>query len=158
MKGLGMAAVNELSYKIIGDQGDTKTLVVYFPATVTVTQMLSFSDDFAPLLDAVIDGVIQTATIKLAVTLPGGLRTTPVATSDVHEGALLTFDVASTTFAFSHYIPTWRDYSDDQVNLAGTGVGAFITELEDGDGTISPSDRYANDLLTNTAATKVNRK
>jgi hypothetical protein len=153
-----MAAVNELSYKIIGDQGDTKTLVFYFPATVTVAQMLSFSDDMAPLLNAVIDGVILSAKIKLEVTLPGGLRTTPVANSDVHEGALLTFDVANTAFSFSHYVPTWRDYTDDLVNLAGTGVGDFITEIEDGDGTISPSDRYANDLVTNTASTKVNRK
>lgn len=153
-----MALVNELSYKITGDQGDSKTLVVYFPATVTVAQMISFSDDFAPLLNAVIDGVILEANIKVAVTLPGGLRTTVVADSDVHAGALLSFDVANTAFSFSHYIPTWRDFSDDLVNLAGTGVGAFITELEDGDGTISPSDRYANDLVTNIASTKVNRK
>lgn len=153
-----MAAITELSYKIIGDQGDTKTLVINFPATVTLAQVISFNTAFAPLLDAVIDGVIMSAKVRQTLTLPGGLRTTPVATSDVHEGALLTFDVANTDFAFSHYIPTWRDYSDDQVNLAGTGVSAFISELEDGDGTISPSDRYANDLVTNTAATKVNRK
>lgn len=153
-----MAAITELSYKIIGDQGDTKTLVINFPATVTLAQITSFNTAFAPLLDAVIDGVIMEVRVRLQLTLPGGLRSSPVAGSDVHEGALLTFDVDSTTFAFSHYIPTWRDYSDDQVNLAGTGVSAFITELEDGDGTISPSDRYANDLVTNTAATKVNRK
>lgn len=153
-----MALVNQLSYKIVGDQGDTKTLVFYFPAAATVAQITSFSDDMAALLNAVIDGVIEAATITLNIALPGGLRTTPVADSDVHTGALLTFTANGTTFKFSHYIPTWRDWTDDLVNLAGTGVSAFISEIEDGDGTISPSDRFANDLVTNVASTKVNRK
>lgn len=153
-----MADTNLLSVTLIGDQEDKKAVDVFFPSASTFAQIQAFATEFLPLLDAVIGGKILEASVNLGITLPGGLKADPEAGSDVHVGGLLTFDVADTEYSHGLYVPSWKFFTGNLVNLAGAGVGAFITEIEDGDGTISPSDRFANDIVVNTKAKKVYRK
>lgn len=155
-----MAVVSILSYSIVDDDGNAKSMPIYIPSGVSVTNIQAFSDAMAPLLDDVIDGVINAVTLSIGLTLPGGLKSSPVAGSNVQEGALISFDVASTNYNFSIFVPAWAQtfFSGVQVTLEDTEPGLFLTQMVSGSNSTFPTDRSGGDLTAVLSGIKRFRK
>ena len=158
-----MAVVNVVSFKIRSFNDAVKSMPLYFPSGLTLAYIQQGVTDFAPVIDAAIDGVIDAVTVELQLTLPGGLKATPDDGNTVHEGALLNFDAASTNYSHGIFVPSWCEdgFSADQV--VGSGVWqTLIDDLVSGLGTISnelkPSDRYGNDLVALNSGVRKFRK
>lgn len=145
-----MAVVSVLSYSIVDDDGNAKSMPIYIPSGATIANIQAFSDAMAPLLDDVIDGVIGYVTLSIGLTLPGGLKSSPVAGSNVQEGALISFDVASSNYRHSIFVPAWAQtfFSGAQVTLEDTEPGLFATQMVSGSNSIAPSDRAGLDLTS----------
>ena len=86
-----MALGFELFVRIRDEDGDSSTMTLKFPDSLTVTDILDYAGDFLPLLDAVIDGRIEAAGVCAAVTLPGGLKASPINNCDVQHGCQFLF-------------------------------------------------------------------
>lgn len=150
---------------IVDRSAHPKAMQIYFPATSTLTQLQTFVTNFAPLVNAVIDGVIASSLISVQATLPGGLRSVAVDGNRVNEGALLTFDADSTNYAHSIYIPSW---ANSEFNGGVINETQAITDLLDAlvQGVLvnstrvdpMPSDKYANDLVAFVKGVRAFRK
>jgi hypothetical protein len=153
-----MAVVNAVSIKIqdyVGGKGSTKSLLLYIPATVTVSTLNTLMSTLLPALDAVIDGQIVDSRVDLALTLPGGLKSSPVTGQDVHNGATLTYDPNSTDFAYSTYVPTWEIAGFAGQDVLNTGdYATFIAEIISDNFT----DRDGNDFNAFTGGIRARRK
>jgi hypothetical protein len=153
-----MAVVNAISVKIqdyVGGEGSTKSLVLYLPATVSVSSINTLLSTLLPALDDVIDGQIMEARVNLALTLPGGLKSSPVTGQDVHNGANLTYDPNNTDYAFSIYVPTWEIAGFAGQDVLNTGdYATFIAEVISDNFT----DKDGNDFNAFTGGVRVRRK
>lgn len=136
-----------VSFGITDDAGKRKTWACPIPSGFTDAQIQAWINDVAAKLDAVMGGVIADVSVSKAFTLPGGLKSSADASSEVRQGALVSFGAAGTDYRFSHFIPTWDEagYTADTVITTGA-YGTFLTALTDGNGTIAPCDKYENDL------------
>jgi hypothetical protein len=107
---------------------------IHVPDTATNADIVEVGQQFATLMDAVMDGVILAISSTQRVTLPGGLAAV-VPSSDVEVGALLLMQTAIGTTARLR-IPTIKDENissgSDDVNLESTDMAPLVTFLEDG--------------------------
>lgn len=147
-----MALVNILSYEIWDDNNSPKSMPLFFPLGLTVPQIQSASDLFAPVIDAAIAGIINSVQLTIQLTLPSGLKSIVSEACDSERGALLPFRAANTRYRHSIFVPTWPDagFTGDDVNGAFGAGNTLISDIESGLGTalLAPSDKYANDLTT----------
>ena len=86
-----MALGFELFVRIRDEDGDSSTMTVKFPDSLTITDIIDYADDFLLLVDAVIDGKVEGAGICIGYTLPGGLKASPINNCDVQHGAQFLF-------------------------------------------------------------------
>lgn len=143
------------SFTITDADGDTKSVPIYFEVgTISQEDIEAAMQTMAADMDAVIDGKITAMHLTLEVALPGGLKASPVANSEVEKGALLTFDASSTPYNHSIFVPSWTPskFSGDNVNAGAAGVATFLGDITTGitetSGGFLPTDRYSNDLVT----------
>lgn len=151
-----MALVSTVSVGIVDHNGDRKTLPLYIPATVSLATLASILDTTLNAIDDAIDGKIVDVSVSLALALPSGLKAAAVDPGqDVHNGANLTYDPANTDFAFSMYIPTWKEAGFAGSVVLETGVyGTAETQLV----TDNWTDRDGNTFDAFQAGAKVRRK
>lgn len=148
-----MALVNAVTITIRDVAGDKSTVNINFPITITEAQAQSWLDQFASALDNIIDGVIEGASWVRALTLPAGLKT--VAGPQRNQiGALMTFDVADTTYAHSVRFPSVKAnlLSGKALNLSDTNVQTVRTLLTSGHNDIVPVSRFGSDLRSVSSA------
>jgi len=138
-----MALVNVLSIGITDFTGKRKTIALFTPATLSVANLQTLSDNLLPDLDAVIDGQITDVSVQLALTVVSGLKAEPVEGNTVREGANLTYTVENSDYAYSAYIPSWENAGFEGNVVLTSGV---YGTLEDDFTTLSVSDRDANAL------------
>lgn len=154
-----MADVHVLSVRIQDKAGDSKSMALYFPSTVTMAEIQGFADLFIPDLDDAIDGKILSAAVQMSIDLPAGLKATAADGNTVHEGALLRYDAANTDYTWSVFVPSWAN-----ANFAGNTVDttaemlAVSGRLVLGVTNAMPSDKFANDLLTYSGGERSFRK
>ena len=136
-----------LSVKVADDAGKSKTVPVFFTPSVTPANIQTFFTAFAPLLNDVIDGVILSASMTLDLTMPSGLRTSPVADSTVRRGAVESFANPS-RFAWSLYVPSFSltKITGGQIDIADADVVAFNAAYVTGAGGFTPSNGGGLDL------------
>ncbi len=136
-----------LSIKTRDDAGKSKTLPVFFTSSVTPANVQTFLTAFAPLYNDVIDGVIESAELTLDMTLPGGLRTTPVDDSTVRRGATESFSTPG-RFAWSLYVPSFSltKITGGNIDIADADVIAFNAAYVTGAGGFTPSNGLGLDL------------
>ena len=153
-----MATVNTVSIKIqdyVGGKGSTKSVVLYIPTTVSLASLNTLMSTLLPKLDDAIDGIIESARVDLALTLPGGLKSTAIVGQDVHNGANITYDPNNTDFAFSIYVPSWSIAGFSGQDVDNTGVYAsLISEIIADNFT----DRDGNDFAAYTGGVRARRK
>lgn len=107
-----------------------QNIAVYVPlGTQTIADITAWNAAFAEAVDNVTEGEIVGATVTLFPDLPGGIKSSPVAGSDVQEGGLITFDL------------TGSDYTD------AVRVPAFLQSLFAADGQTIPDSGATNALV-----------
>lgn len=147
-----MAEVVDMSIRIQDAKNEFARTHLYFPAAATIAQLQAYSNEYLPLLNAGIEGYITgvQVTHNLTVDHVGlGLRTTPVANSDVQEGANLLTDVANSNYNFSIRIPALLQaaFTNRSVNLGHAAIAALIAHIAAGDGTLTARNRTGDDLV-----------
>lgn len=152
-------ADNLISVSVADDDGDTRSVPVFFENTVTPANMQTYFTAFAPLLDAVIGGKIVEASYTAQLTLPGGLKAAPNANIEVQKGAQFSFSNPS-RYKWGLYVPTMLPtaFSGDLVNLEFQGMGDFVDAYVAGLATFSPTNGYGFDLTALARAKKTFRK
>lgn len=117
----------------------------------TIANAQSFVTAMAPLLDAVILGVIERVGICAVATLPGGLRAVPDSDSDVEEGARFVYNSVG-GYKTSVRLPTFNEAmmlsGSQRVDQSDTDVLAFNTAMTDPLATFSASDYRGADIVS----------
>ena len=134
-----------------GDQASVPLYATYDDATVTLSDIVTQAGAFAALLDAITDVQIVKEAVTFYPALPGGLKSEPVASSDVEKTGLLTYNLTSPSGkAFGQDIPglTLAAFVGDEINLSNTDIEDWITN-----NTSSGLDiRVTNNFWTSTLA------
>jgi len=155
-----MAVTTVVSFGL-SHQGKRKTFPVYVLGTATDAQIVTFINDMAPLIDAVVDAQIVDVYVTKAYVLPGGLKGAPtVPGNHVREGALLGFDAADTNYKYSVYLPSVSEghFTGDSLD-SDTEVAALTAAMVAGVGAgIDPSDENGFDLTSYLGGERTFRK
>jgi hypothetical protein len=158
-----MAATNVVTFGIRDSKGKRSTVPVFFPTTFTVADLQAFVNAFAPNLNSVIEGVIEGASLQLEMTLPGGLRTDPVANSDIEEGGNFAFTTPS-RYKHTLRIPALSQalFSGESVTVVGNDLETLLQQMTggvDNSGTqVIPTNGHAEDLIALAASKKTFRR
>jgi len=123
-----------LSLQITDGAGKTASLPVYFGYDSGVETLSSLSAAAAILvddIDAIIDGQVTKMTLSLDLALPGsGIKTSPVAGSNVQETGLFTYPVLDTPYAHGIALPSIAAAVQDQGIIPNAGaVATFNTRV-----------------------------
>lgn len=125
-------AYNAVAFRIKDAETDTResSMAIYLPTGLTIAQYQAWVDAVAPEVDALTDGEITSVELTLTLTLPAGLKPSPVAGSLNERGGLITFDTTGPR-ADSVRIPAFNRtiMPGAEFSLTDTDVAAFITRL-----------------------------
>lgn len=156
----GNMAVDILSYGIRDGDGQHASMPVFLPSGLTIAQMQTFATAQAALLNAIIDGVIDSISATFSLTIPGGLNASAANGVEKQKGGLFDFQASGTKYTFGLYVPTMKPtlFDGDSVLTSDTDVAAFIASMVTGASPALPSDRYGNDLTALKKADKRFRK
>lgn len=141
-----MAVVSVLSYQFTDADGNKKTLPVYVPASATLANLQAFSDALAALLDDHTDAQITAISATVGLTTPGGLKSEPVAGSNVQEGALLSFGLAASNYTHGMFIPGFAqaDFTGSEVD--DENITDLIAQIVTGSNSVAPTSREGLDI------------
>jgi hypothetical protein len=143
-----MATPHLLSFRIADDAGNSANVNVFLDPLLAVADIQTFVDSFAAALDAVTAGVIQTASVSLALSLPGTLKGTPLIDHPVQTGALIGYTAEGTVYRWSQFIPAIRQtlVTAGALDTSAGALGTLVTDMVNGITGVEPVDRYNNDL------------
>jgi len=137
-------AVNTINFRLQDDESDTRraTVPIYVPTGLTLAQYQTFADTAAEVIDNVTGSQITDIDLAMALTLPGGLKATPVANSLNERGGLVGMATAG-QFDDSIRIPAilWTIMDGDTFQLDDVAIAALTLLLTAGDGTVFPRTR-----------------
>jgi len=137
-------AVNTINIRLQDAETDSQlaTFPLYVPTGLTLAQYQSFADTAAEVVDNTTGSEIVGIDMVLALTLPGGLKATPVAASLNERGGLIGMETAG-QFNDSVRIPgiLVSIMSGDEFSLADTAIAAMTLLLTAGDGVVFPRTR-----------------
>lgn len=125
-----MALTDILSIAVQDYTGSRKTIPYFVPAGSTIAALQGLSDVSVALIDAGIDSKIVGAQVTVQLTLPGGLKASPIVGNTVHEGALIDYSVSGSIYRWGTYYPSWRNagFTGNVVLNAGA-YASIITDL-----------------------------
>jgi hypothetical protein len=158
-----MAGDTLISVSVTDIVGAVKQNLVFLPSGTTLAQAQGFLTAFAPLVDALSQGVITHATVEFDLTLPSGLKSTAVAASTVRRGALWSF-LNPTRYKWAAYLPAVDPsiLSGTEVNPAAGGVAAYVAAYDTGitvsSVLIAPTNGSGEDLTALDHANETFRK
>jgi len=137
-------AVNTINIRLQDSETDSQlaTFPLYVPTGFTLAQYQTFFDAAAEVVDNVTGSEIVAADITLALTLPGGLKASPVAASLNERGGIIGMENAG-QFNDSVRIPAILTsiMSGDSFSLSDTAIAALTLLLTAGDSVIFPRTR-----------------
>jgi hypothetical protein len=151
-----------VSLSIRDADGDIKSVYVFAGNGNSLSQLTGIVTQLALYLDPCIGGVIESASMVIGATLPGGLKTDAVAGSEVQRGALLSYLPENTVYRASYFFPSWLDagFSGNEVSNTGD-FATLIQALTQPMGSFPPghiTDRNANNLSAYIEGVKKFRK
>lgn len=137
-------AVNTINYRLQDAESDVKTAAfpLYVPTGLTLAQYQTFADTAAEVIDNVTGSEIVGIDMTLALTIPAGLKASPVAASLNERGGLLGMETAG-QFNDSVRIPAILVslMSGDSFLVDSTEMSALTLLLTAGNGTVFPRNR-----------------
>lgn len=107
--GVLMALTDYISIEITDYTGKPKSVQLFVPTPNTIAGLQALADVTAPLLDAAVDGQITGVSATFALTIPSGMKSSPVTGNTVREGALLSYSLEEGAGTNSTYIPSWEN-------------------------------------------------
>ncbi|MBZ0275105.1 MAG: hypothetical protein K8I60_03105 [Anaerolineae bacterium] len=140
-------------YTVQDAKGAKSTMKINFGINADIGVLKDFVTSTASMIDALIKGKIVDAGIGLAVDLPGGLKASPLADSDVEEGARFSFRTALNTLT-QFRMPTFDEAfispGSRSVDTADGTVDTFVQRILAGRTVgvtnVSPSDDHGEDI------------
>lgn len=137
-------AVNQILFRLQDGESDVKraTLPFYVPTGLTLAQYQAFADTAAPVVDDVTGSKIAEIDLNVALTVPGGVKASPIANTVNERGGLIGMETAG-QFNDSVRIPNilWSIMTGDSFSLADPAIAAFTLLLTAGDGVVFPRNR-----------------
>lgn len=124
-------AIWRASLTIRDEQGKTRVSSLHLnnDASESEAEIVQFMQAYAALVDTLITGAIVDINLTQVVPLPGGIKTTALASSDVEEGALFVW-LTTEGLPVQQRIPTFaEDFilpGTDQVDRADPDVSDFV--------------------------------
>lgn len=121
--------------------------------TSTLAQIQTETTAFAPLLDAITGAVIEKATVTFPLTLPGGIKTDPVADYRNTRGALIGFDVLDSRYRWTNRVPAILEAfisgNDIIIGISGDlfDYTQWLAALSDPGPAINYTNQYDEGLL-----------
>jgi hypothetical protein len=159
-----MANLNVImSYTLQDDDGE-RTAYPYY-ATVSDADALSAiqaeSDGLATLLDAITDGQIVKQRLIVEFPVTGGLKSAPVAGSEIEVTGLFTYPLTALPGkVFSQDIPTFKRalFVGNKINLSDTDVAAWTDASESTGSTPGQNNLWSSTLQEVRTGRKTFRK
>lgn len=155
-----------VSYSIVDADGDRASMPIYGlfdDSTATLSSIVAWAAARAAQIDAILDGQIVAENLTIYPTLPGGLKTSPNAGSDVEKTALFTWGLGGIAASHSQgmdipaFLPS--KFVGDAVNTVDTAVAAFVTGILPPFGTVTPTNEdWSSGLYSLRKAVKSFRK
>lgn len=104
---------------------------LHFPATPTLATLQAYFDGLAPLFDAVTGAKIVGADALYSLTLPAGLKASPVATALNERGGLMGFSMSIPNTNDSVRIPAILPaiMSGDEFSITDTDIAALANYI-----------------------------
>jgi len=127
-----MANPDILSIEITDAEGVTASSPIYLnvPSTVTVADLTTLAGEYMTLLDAIIDGQITGATYHIVPAAGAftGLKSAPVAGSNVESTGLFNFSQTGIKYKFGIDVPSIANSKivGGRVNLSDSDVAAWM--------------------------------
>jgi hypothetical protein len=124
---------------------------IRIPTGLTIAQYTSFVQDAAQALTDISGCIVTGASIGVNFTFTG-LGAAAAAAADIASKAYFQVRSGVAGFFAKMSIPTFDEDNlvvdgTDEIDTADTAVATLITLIETGDGTVSPVDKYGNDLV-----------
>lgn len=122
-----------ITYRLLDATGVRKAYrdyITYDDAVATLSNLLTFVQSTAVLLDGLTDAQLLNSVLTLYPTLPGGLKSSPVAGSDVEESGAISYNL--TTFPaqlYTEVIPAMVQaaFTGGKIDLAQTDVASWVS-------------------------------
>jgi hypothetical protein len=151
------------SFSVIDDTGVAASIDIPFKfddATATLANLTAWMSGLASAVDDVTEAQLLKSRMTLILTLPGGIKASPVAGSDVEETGLFTWNVSGSSNAYGEDYAAFIQsaFVGKTINQADASVAALIAYLNVASNTIIGTDRYQNALTTVKRAEKTFRK
>jgi len=151
--------VHLLTFTITDAGGKSKAFVLPMADTEAIADIQAFVTATALAVDDCIGGIISSAQVAYALTLPGGLNATPVDDRLVNQGGLLAFAVTGSDYRTSSYLPTVVDaLVGNNRDIENSGDMATLITALLATGSITLTDKHENPLASFLKGTRVNRK
>lgn len=149
-----MAVALQIVYTVIDRQGERSTMTAQVASSTSLNNATEAAQGLAPLLDALTQGIIESADICLDVDISGLTNQVVDASSDVEELAafqFLTADGRPVNVNVPSVAAGTRITGTLDLDQTDADVSAFITFMEDGyttlEGPVSPSDIFGDDIV-----------
>lgn len=126
---------------------NTQSVAVFVDqGTQTIADLTEWHDKYLLYVDGVTDGLIIGSEMTFFPALPSGMKSAPVAGSDVQEGGLLSFSLTGSQYKDSIRVPAWKQslFGADGQSIANSGATALLTGLLLGTAS-APADFAATD-------------
>lgn len=143
-KGAIMAINALLSLTVVDAKGKKASMPFYvkFPDNAAVSDVTGTLDALATNIDAISEGKIVSESATIYSTVPGGLKTDPVANSDVEESGLFTHPLDGLLQkSFGIDIPAFKQslFVQGEIDMTDLDVVAYLDGIVNG---ITPADFY----------------
>lgn len=132
--------------------------------SMTLANLTDYWTQFTIKLNALTEGQIIGGGVTIVPALDGTLRTSPIAGSDVQEGAILAFSLTGSSYVESVRVPAFNQtlFGADgvSVNVADAAVIAMETLLTGANGSypFTATNRYAQEFAALLSGRKSFRK
>jgi hypothetical protein len=156
-----MPIAPKISLTILDNDGDDAGTSIHVPSGFTVAQYGTFANDYANAVDDIVIGAVSPkATMTIPVDISALLNNTVDPASDVEQIAAFQF-IDTNGEPVDVNIPGLLQADvvagTDSLNTADTEIAAFITLMENGNGTIAPSSTAEADIVDTLYARKETR-
>lgn len=125
-----MALTDIISIAVQDYTGLRKTIPYFVPAGSSVAALQALSDVSVALIDLGIDAKIVGSQVTIQLSLPGGLKGSPIVGNTVREGALIDYSVLGSIYRWGTYYPSWKNsgFTGNVVDNSGAYAN-IITDL-----------------------------
>ncbi len=122
-----------LSVQILDALGvvTTHTLFIDAPSTVTIANLQTFANDYLPLLDGITSGMIVGVKVDVPLNVVAGLKSAPVAASEVERNGLFNFGLSGSKYKNGILVPSISEslLVNGKIDLTNAAITNWISFL-----------------------------